>query len=225
MQKLLLIGKDGVSEILPTLTRAGYNCRSILPEESLICDNFTDFCPEGLVLELKDDILLLQHVRLVLRIKLNICPIPILALATTALLNLSHLVIGVDDFILFPVNDKELVVRVQMLFRRFQHADSENRIHAGQLILDMNRCLVTLNGNEVPFAPRELQLLQFLMTHRGRAFTRENLASLVWGYQYEGDVRVVDAYIKRVRSRLSPPHNRLIETVRGMGYRFRPYDE
>ena len=65
-------------------------------------------------------------------------------------------------------------------------------------------------------------MLQFLMTHRCRVFTRESLLMQVWGAHFEGDERVVDATIKRVRSKLPAPYAALIETVRGLGYRFVP---
>ncbi len=85
------------------------------------------------------------------------------------------------------------------------------------------RHLLPFSGSYLlPLTLREFQLLQFLMTHRCRVFTREALLTQVWGSNFEGDERVVDATIKRVRARLPAPYAAFIETVRGLGYRFVP---
>ena len=90
----------------------------------------------------------------------------------------------------------------------------------GGLIIDLALRSVAAEGRLLSLMLREFQLLQFLMTHRCRVFTRESLLMQVWGSHYEGDERVVDATIKRVRSKLPAPCANLIETVRGIGYRF-----
>src|SRR5438046_2822198 len=139
MQSLLLIGLNKVQEILPALTAAGYVCRVAAPEEALLLSAFETLNPDGHVLELAEDNMLLQHVRRLLREALNCRPIPLLALAQPAHLNPPHLVVAADDFLLPPYSSDELLARMQMLFWRFQRADAQNCIQAGELTLDMAR--------------------------------------------------------------------------------------
>jgi len=220
MQRLLFIGLRDETDILPALDAAGYCCRIASPDDEILVSVFEAFNPDAVVVELAEDILLLHHVRQILRCAFNARPLPVLALARQAHLSPPHLIVGVDDFMVAPFRPVELVARIQMLFWRFQRAEIGNCLRSGELTLDIARHTVTIAERPVAFTLREYQLLQFLMTHRGRTFTRESIVAQVWGYEFEGDVRVVDAYVKRVRSRLGTRHGVMVETVRGVGYRF-----
>jgi two-component system alkaline phosphatase synthesis response regulator PhoP len=220
MQRLLLIGTKDWSELRAELTTAGYAVRLLSPDDRHLQEEFEAFAPAMLLLEMTDDLLILQHVRRLLRSRLNSHPAPILALAHRAHLNPPHLIVGVDDFLLPPYSADELLARVQMLLWRFQQVDTQHRVQAGGLVIDLARRSLTADGTLLTLTLREFQLLQFLMTHRCRVFTRESLLTQVWGANFEGDERVVDATIKRVRSKLPAPYAGLIETVRGLGYRF-----
>jgi DNA-binding response OmpR family regulator len=220
MQRLLLIGTKDWFEVRTALTAAGYSVRLMSPDERRLEEEFEAFAPNALLLEMTGDLLPLQHVRRLLRRQLNAHPIPLLALARRVHLDPPHLIVGVDDFLLPPYSADELVARVQMLLWRFQQVDTQHRVQADGLILDLARRSVTAEGKLLPLTLREFQLLQFLMTHRCRVFTRESLLMQVWGSQFDGDERVVDATIKRLRSKLPIPYAAFIETVRGLGYRF-----
>lgn len=222
MQRLLLLGTEDRQEIKEPLLRAGYQVRLIPPGDRRLVDEFEAFAPNLLLVELADDLLTLQHVRRQLRSHLNAHPIPLLALARRIHLDPPHLIVGVDDFLLSPYAPTELLARVQMLLWRFQQVDTQHRVQIGGLTLDLARRTASVDGRVLPLTLREFQLLQFLMTHRCRVFTRESLLRQVWGSLFEGDERVVDATIKRVRSKLPPPYSHWIETVRGLGYRFTP---
>jgi DNA-binding response OmpR family regulator len=220
MQRLLLIGVRDETGILPALDIAGYCCRTASPDDEALSIAFESFNPDAIVLELAEDILLLHQVRRVLRSAFNARSLPVFALVRPAHLKPPQFVVGVDDFLVAPYATAELVARMQMLFWRFQRAEIGNCLRSGDLKLDIARHAVTIGDQPIPLTLREYQLLQFLMTHRGRTFTRESLLAQVWGYQFEGDVRVVDAYVKRVRSRLTAPYRSMVETIRGVGYRF-----
>lgn len=220
MQRLLLIGTKDWFEVQTSLTKAGYAVRLMSPEDRHLQEEFEAFAPNALLLELTDDLLMLHHVRRLLRSQLNAHPVPMLALARRVHLTPPHLIVGVDDFLLPPYPADELLARVQMLLWRFQQVDTQHRVQVGGLVIDLARRSVTAEGNLLPLTLREFQLLQFLMTHRCRVFTRESLLMQVWGSNFEGDERVVDATIKRVRSKLPAPYAAFIETVRGLGYRF-----
>jgi DNA-binding response OmpR family regulator len=222
MQKLLLIGTKDWFEVQTSLTTAGYAVRLLSPDARQLAEDFEEFAPGALLLELADDLLLLQHVRRLLRSQLNAHPIPLLALARRAHLHPPHLIVGVDDFLLPPYATDELLARVQMLLWRFQQVDTQHRVQVGGLVIDLARRSATADGQQLRLTLREFQLLEFLMTHRCRVFTRESLLLQIWGAHYEGDERVVDATIKRVRSKLPTSYAALIETVRGLGYRFVP---
>lgn len=220
MQRLLLTGTRDWTDFHTLLTQAGYEVRLTSAEDDSFCEAFASFRPDGLLLELGDDIFVLQHVRILLRAELNAQPVPLLGIAHRSHLNPPHLVVGVDDFVLPPYNPDEVLARVQMLLWRFQQVNSLHQVNCGGLHIDLARRWVTADGCAVTFTLREYQLLQFLVTHSSRAFTRESLLLQVWGYDFDGNVRVVDAYIKRVRAKLPRAYADRIETVRGIGYRF-----
>lgn len=220
MQKLLLIGIKDWFDVQTSLTTAGYDVRLMSPDDLKLQEKFEAFAPNALLLELTDDLLMLQHVRRLLRPQLNTHPVPILALARRVHLDPPHMIVGVDDFLLPPFLPEEMLARVQMLLWRFQQVDTQHRVQVGGLVIDLVRRSVTAEGRLLSLTLREFQLLQFLMTHRCRVFTRESLLMQIWGANFEGDERVVDATIKRVRSKLPAPYAGLIETVRGLGYRF-----
>lgn len=222
MQRLLLIGTRDWTEVETALTEAGYATRLLSPDDRHLPAHFEAFAPNALLLELTEDLLMLQHVRRLLRSQLNAHPVPLLALARRAHLNPPHLIVGVDDFLLPPYPADELLARVQMLLWQFQQVNSQHRVQVGGLVIDLARRSVAAEGKLLALTVREFQLLQFLMTHRCRVFTREALLRQVWGANFEGDERVVDATIKRVRAKLPAPYAALIETVRGLGYRFVP---
>lgn len=222
MQRTLLIGTKEWFEVQTSLTTAGYGVRLLSPDESQLSEEFEAFAPDALLLELADDLLTLQHVRRLLRSQLNAHPVPILALARRSHLNPPHLIVGVDDFLMPPYAADELLARVQMLLWRFQQVDTQHRVQVGGLVIDLAHRSASAEGHLLSLTLREFQLLEFLMTHRCRVFTRESLLMQVWGLNFEGDERVVDATIKRVRSKLPAPYAAFIETVRGLGYRFVP---
>jgi two-component system alkaline phosphatase synthesis response regulator PhoP len=219
MQRLLFITHQDWTELQNTLVRASYEVTRTGPDETTLLDALLQFRPDALLLELGDDTLLLQHVRRLLRSELNTRPIPLLALARRTHLCPPQLVVGVDDFLLPPYDPEELLARVQMLLWRYKRLDTRQRVQVGALTVDLARRVVTAAGQRVALTPREFQLLQFLATHRPRAFTRDALVTQVWGYDFEGDSRVVDAYVQRIRRKLGDSCGALVETVRGVGYR------
>ena len=130
--------------------------------------------------------------------------------------------LGVSDFLFTPVQPQELVARVRNLLGRTQSADSDSIVRAGDLAIDQERYEVALDGRRVLLTFKEYQLLVFLATNPGRVFTREVLLRQVWEYDYYGGTRTVDVHIRRLRSKIEDADHSFIETVRNVGYRFRP---
>lgn len=127
---------------------------------------------------------------------------------------------GIDDFVVAPLNGDELLARLSLLFWRTRKIDSDQIIKVGDLLIDMLNYEASIDGTPVELTFKEYELLRFLATHRGRVFTREALLNHVWGYDYYGGTRTIDVHIRRLRSKLEPSHDHLIETVRNVGYRF-----
>jgi DNA-binding response OmpR family regulator len=125
----------------------------------------------------------------------------------------------VADELLYPgAPEAEIRLRLAMLRRRAGTGDSAT-IRLGPMTLDVDTYQVTLPGRSLDLTYKEFELLRFLASRPGRVHTRPSLLREVWGYDFYGGTRTVDVHIRRLRSKLGPEHEFLIETVRGVGYR------
>jgi DNA-binding response OmpR family regulator len=155
-------------------------------------------------------------------------PILMLTARGTELDKVVGLEIGADDYIAKPFSMRELIARVRALLRRSarQHAPAPSEggtFEIGGLVVDTVRHRVSLEGSEIDLKPKEFDLLAFFVSHPGQAFSRSKLLESVWGFDFAGDERTVDTHVKGLRARLRDiaARPRWIETVRGVGYRFR----
>ena len=131
--------------------------------------------------------------------------------------------LGADDYVVKPFSPRELVLRVQAILRRDEpEAGPEERIVFEPLVIDLGAHTVRLAGREVSLTTTEFRLLQRLAQKPGRAYSRDRLLSEVWGYGGDVETRTVDTHVKRLRAKLGVTVGAWIETVRGLGYRFRP---
>jgi two-component system alkaline phosphatase synthesis response regulator PhoP len=145
--------------------------------------------------------------------------IPLIALMSREKLN--GLDSSVDDFVVKPYEAKEVTVRINRILRQKGDIDSEDIIRCGDLVIDLAKYEVSLNGELIMLTFREYQLLKFLASNKGKVFTREALLNKVWGWDYYGGDRTVDVHIRRLRSKIEDPTHTFIETVRNIGYRLR----
>ena len=132
--------------------------------------------------------------------------------------------LGADDYVVKPFSVRELMARVGSVLRRSAPRQAEagsDLVYAGGLAVDAARHVAQWNGVELALTALEFDLLHCLARHNGQVLSREQLLVQVWGYDYYGDLRVVDAAIKRLRSKLrrAAPADELIVTVRGVGYK------
>ncbi len=129
--------------------------------------------------------------------------------------------LGIDDYVVKPFGGKELMARIKVIVARRQSGAAQagdSRLFGG-LEIDFKGRRVVVDGQEVSMTPKEYDLLFHLVRNANTAFTREQLLSSVWGYDYFGDDRTVDAHVKMLRSSLGPYRNHIV-TLRGMGYKF-----
>ena len=123
-----------------------------------------------------------------------------------------------DDLLYPGAPEPEIRVRLAMLRRR-AGGSTDTVVRLGPLVLDVDSYAVTLAGRTLDLTYKEFELLRFLAERPGRVFTRPTLLREVWGYDFYGGTRTVDVHVRRLRAKLGPEHESLVETVRGVGYR------
>ncbi|MGO2012873.1 MAG: phosphate regulon transcriptional regulator PhoB [Pseudoalteromonas sp.] len=129
--------------------------------------------------------------------------------------------VGADDYVTKPFSPKELMARIKAVIRRVAPTSLEEAIEVHGLKLDPISHRVTSEGSELDMGPTEFRLLHFFMTHPERVYSREQLLDHVWGTNVYVEDRTVDVHIRRLRTAIaSLGHDRLVQTVRGAGYRF-----
>ena len=132
--------------------------------------------------------------------------------------------LGADDYIVKPFSPREVIARIKAVFRRIHDTETGQKpsiLRFDGLEINLDNYQVKVDGEIVPFTPKEVEILYLLASHQGQVMNREQILSKVWGYDYFGDTRTVDTHIKRIRQKINNdnPNYGLI-TVYGVGYKF-----
>jgi DNA-binding response OmpR family regulator len=125
-----------------------------------------------------------------------------------------------DDFCLSPFHPKEVEARLRHLLWRNGRGTRPEVVEYGALALNLETYQASLDDRPLDLTYMEYELLKFFATHPAKVFTREQLLSRVWGYEYYGGARTVDVHVRRLRAKLGEEHASLVQTVRSVGYRF-----
>jgi DNA-binding response OmpR family regulator len=216
---ILLIAKESeaATELHSRLTENGIVC-SLSCDKDKAVEQVTEQAPDLVLLEVNSRSGVLELSKQIKQGK----HLPIIALVHQEFLDSvdGHLT-GINDFVVVPYNLPELELRIKRLLHETNNTEANELIRCGDLVIDLARCEVTLAGKQIELTFREYELLRFLVSNRGRVFTREGLLNKVWGYDYYGGDRTVDVHIRRLRSKIDDSSHTFIETVRSIGYRFK----
>ncbi len=132
--------------------------------------------------------------------------------------------LGADDYVTKPYSVRELVARIRAVLRRGEDSEAaqDTLVSAGPVRMDVDRHVVTVDGQQVALPLKEFELLELLVRNADRVLTRGQIIDRVWGADYVGDTKTLDVHVKRLRSKVEPHPSRPrhIVTVRGLGYKF-----
>lgn len=225
MSKILIVeDEEALSDPLAFLLgREGF--------QTIVVDNGLDALPmfdrEGADLVLLDVMLPGMSGMEVCRKLREVSSVPIIMLTAkdSELDKVLGLELGADDYVTKPYSARELIARIRaVLRRRSAETDSatESVLQGGPVRMDIDRHVVTVNGEEISMPLKEFELLEILLRNVGRVMTRGQLIERVWGADYVGDTKTLDVHIKRLRSKIEPDSSapQYVVTVRGLGYKF-----
>ena len=217
--------QDIAGLIKHTLERSGEVTAEIVSSGDAALRSVGAQLPDLVLLDLNLPVLSGIDVCRILRARPDAKQLPIIMLTARSGENdrVSGLEIGADDYVTKPFSLRELTARVRALLRRTTRPDEPNAVvYQGEhLLADFDAVAVAVDGEPIRLTRREFELLRYLVQNKNRVVSRDRLLERVWGYEYLGDSRLVDAHIRRLRVKIEdqPDAPKLIATVRGMGYR------
>ena len=218
MAQLLILTPAVDSEILPALGLLGHSVRRLQPTSQHLAN------PPSCDLVLIDATTELASARALSRVLSTTGQgVPLLLVVTEGALPAVSPEWGIDDVVLTGAGPGEVDARIRLAIGRRSAAQASHTIRASGLVIDEDSYAAKANGRPLDLTYKEFELLRFLASHQSRVFTREQLLSEVWGYDYFGGTRTVDVHVRRLRAKLGDLEA-LIGTVRNVGYRFTAND-
>ena len=218
MAQLLVLTSASEQEALPALALLGHRVRYIPAEPA----NLVSAPEHDLVfLDARKDLSSAKAMARIL-ISTGISAPLIVVLAEGGLAAMNH-EWGSSDIILDSAGPAEVEARIRLAIAKYRAEKDVDTIHASGVVIDESSYSAKVHGKPLDLTYKEFELLKFLAQHSGRVFSRDQLLSEVWGYDYFGGSRTVDVHIRRLRAKLGDLEG-LISTVRNVGYRFNPTD-
>ena len=235
-QKIMIVDSDkSIANMIATgLDKERFEIKKVSDGNEAIRE-FQNYNPDLITLALTlpgiDGYQVCTRIRSISRV-----PIIIVSSKTEVFDKVLSLELGADDFITKPFDEKELAARVRAVLRRsdpqYLHPSGKHGEEASEkqpplklveyndLSINLSNYSVICRGKSMEMPPKEIELLYFLASSPNQVFTREQLLSNIWGYEYAGDTRTVDVHIKRLREKIKDSPQWSINTVWGVGYRF-----
>lgn len=219
MAQLLILTPAVDSEVLPALGLLSHKTRQIPAEPAQLIN--APSC-DLLLVDARIDLASARSLCKILKTTgLNV---PLMLILTEGGLAAVNSEWGVDDVILETAGPAEVDARIRLVIARQSQDQLSNKIHASGVVIDEASYSAKVHGRPLDLTFKEFELLRFLATHPSRVFTREQLLSEVWGYDYFGGTRTVDVHVRRLRAKLGDLES-LIGTVRNVGYRFNQHED
>ena len=223
-KKILIVEDDGnIRELLRLyLEREGYEITEAANGEEGV-ELWRKINPDMILLDVMMPIMDCWQVCKIIR-KESKVPIIIMTAKGETFDKVNGLEMGADDYIVKPLEMREVIARVRAIFRRLAPEDS-GKISFDKLTVDKQAYDLIVDGRRVDAPPKEIELLYFLASNPNRVFTRAQLLDDVWGFDYFGDTRTVDVHVKRLREKLEGVSDKWdLKTVWGVGYKFETRD-
>jgi DNA-binding response OmpR family regulator len=230
-EKILVVEDEPtlLETLIYNLKRDGYYVEGVNDGKTAI-DAAKEMQPDLIVLDLMLPGIDGFEVTRILRQEMTI-PILMLTARDEEIDRVIGLEIGADDYITKPFSMRELLARIKAILRRvridMEKASTrtvkiDNQIELDNLIINLTRLEVTIDGEVLPLKPKEYELLLYLARHRGQVMSRDRILERVWGWDFSGGSRTVDVHIRWLREKIEsdPAKPKRIITVRGVGYRF-----
>ena len=200
------------------LEREGFAVRSVYRGDAVM-DAFFSLAPDLVILDImmpgRSGTDICAEIR-----KAGSVPIIMLTAKGEEVDRLLGFALGADDYIVKPFSPREVVSRIHVIFRRLDGAEAlRGVLKIGNTTVDIGSYDVSCKGARIVLSPKEVEIVYLLAGHPRQVFTREQLLDSIWGYDFDGDTRVVDTAIKRIRKKMPQGSSIAIKSVYGVGYK------
>ncbi len=212
---------NDVRDLLPSFPIAPWRVL-VAPLKGTAPEDLTALHPDVLLVDATSDARVAEDATRSLALAWEIGLPPIIVIVDAHAVGSFRFEVGADDFLLVSASSGEISARLGLILRRLGRADEEAVLKVGDLTVNPENYQVYVRGTPLDLTYKEFELLKFLAQRPGRVCDRDMLLREVWGYDYYGGTRTVDVHIRRLRAKLGPEHEALIETIRNVGYRLVP---
>nr|WP_232842279.1 response regulator transcription factor [Terrimesophilobacter mesophilus] len=216
---MLILTPSGENDVLPSLSLLGHRVRTIPADPAHLVN--APGC-DVILLDARTDLVSAKSLCRILQA--TGLTVPLILIVTEGGLAAVNAEWGADDVVLSSAGPAEVDARIRLVLGRKEEGEAASRISASGIVIDEASYSAKVRGRALDLTYKEFELLRFLAMHPSRVFTREQLLSEVWGYDYFGGTRTVDVHVRRLRAKLGDQES-VIGTVRNVGYLFKVYDE